>query len=136
MKSPFTNQGTSRASLVTRWLVILLVWAASRGAAAEYTFVNIADSATAAPFGLLTYFGQPASSGATVVFEGGNNVGDGLFTGSGGPLTDIVKIGDPAPSGTFYTFQSNPSIDGGKVAFQAFFNNDGNDDLRAGIFTS
>jgi hypothetical protein len=66
-------------------------------------------------------FPFPAISGDAVAFRG--IIGwdqEGIFTGNGGPLTSIVKSGDPAPIGigTFTSF-SEPSISGNTVAFRS-----------------
>jgi hypothetical protein len=52
-----------------------------------------------------------------------------VYVGSGGPLTTIVKNGDPAPNGTFLSF-GDPTISGNTIAFAAEYTGG----LR-GIFT-
>lgn len=67
-------------------------------------------------FGFNLPFGHPAISEGTVAFRAAYLSGVGIFIGNGGPLSTIVKTGDPAPSGTF-TDLGSPSISGDIVAF-------------------
>jgi hypothetical protein len=99
---------------------------------------TIAKFGDAAPLGTFVHFdgttGQsPAIDGGKVAFgalyNGGGN--SGIFIGSGGPLTTIVKSGDPAPIGTFST-AGRPSISGATVAFVGFYDQFGS---KTGVFT-
>jgi hypothetical protein len=86
---------------------------------ASYSFINIADSSTAAPSGTFTgIWPYVAVSGRRVAFQGFYSGGEGVFVGAGGPLTAIAKTGDVGPLGEFTVF-SSPSIDGSDVAFSA-----------------
>jgi hypothetical protein len=89
---------------------------AEHAGASVYTFNLVADTTTAAPNGSFTSFSLPAISGDTVAFRGFYSGGQGVFTGSGGPLTTIAKTGDAAPAGAFTGF-TNPTISGNTVAF-------------------
>jgi hypothetical protein len=90
---------------------------------ANYMIVKIADTMTSAPTGSFSNFQNPAISGSTVAFYGAFNGSQGIFTGSGGALTTVAKVGDVFPSGTVVTFKDNavvsiaPSISGNTVAF-------------------
>jgi hypothetical protein len=88
--------------------------------AANYTFTSIADNSTAAPVGTLSALSAPTISNGVVAFKAQYAGGtlDGIFKGSGGPVTTIVKEGDAAPQGVFTSLE-NPSISGGQVAFVA-----------------
>lgn len=85
------------------------------GVAHGYAFTNIAD--TTGPISGF-YGGAPAiSANGTVAFvaalDGGGN---GIFTGTGGPLTTVADS-----SGPFNSFFANPAINaGGTVAFWGF----------------
>jgi hypothetical protein len=105
---------------------VLAIWRLLSGvgayAAKTYSIVNIADTDTPGPTGLLTSFGFPAISGAQVSFfagYSGGNVASGVFVVGGGPLTTIVKRGDLAPgsSSSFHTFGFDATISDGIVAF-------------------
>lgn len=112
-------------------LVLLVVSvAATRSWAVGYAFTNIADSTTAAPSGAFLNFGVPSISGGNVAFHGSYinfhtdvETSSGIFAGSGGPLTTIVKSGDAAPSGTFSSsaFNESATISGTTVAFSATY---------------
>ena len=107
---------------------------------------TIAKTGDAAPSGTFTTFGSPAVEAsaqfslplpALTAFRGIYASGSGIFLGSGGALTTMIKTGDPAPSGTFGVFGdlSLSSVNGSggipvpAVAFGAGF------DGSAGIFT-
>ncbi len=99
-------------------------------AAASYTFINVADTTTAVPGGRFTSFSLPALSGSTAAFFGEYSFERwGIFTGAGGPLTTIVKTGDPAPNGTF-TLVYSPAVSGDRVAFSGSYSG------GSGIFSS
>jgi hypothetical protein len=88
------------------------------------TFGDLAASATEGP----------TISGNTVAFSGPfGGLGDnGVFTGSGGSLTTIVKSGDLAPAGTFnLNGLGNPATSGGTLSFYGGF-----DLTEAAIFTA
>jgi hypothetical protein len=71
---------------------------------------------------MLRELSDPVIHGDEVVFAANNYVaGGGIFKGNGGPLTTIVKVGDPAPVGTFKSFIGDPSFDGETIAFRASF---------------
>jgi hypothetical protein len=73
---------------------------------------------TATVFG--SGFSHAAISGSKVAFQSAYPGGNGVFVGSGGPLTVIAKNGDAAPSGgTFDVFANSVSISGDVVAFHA-----------------
>jgi len=107
---------------------------------------TIAKDGDPAPIGTfdrpIYTFSDPVISNGTVAFfgfynSGGiiNNAQEGIFTGSGGPLTTIVKTGDSAPIGTFQTFKffGSPAISGDTVTFGAFYS-DGSIQ-GSGVFT-
>ena len=81
---------------------------------------TIAANTDDALFGKGTLFYDPAISGNSAAFveygEDSRHGGSGIFVGSGGPLTTIVKSFDAAPSGVFYGFD-DISISGNRVAF-------------------
>jgi hypothetical protein len=76
-----------------------------------------------APSGNFIEVLDPSLRGNTVAFTGflsdpkSGSQSVGIFLGSGGPLTTLVKTGDAAPVGTFSDFD-NPSFDGSQLAFQ------------------
>jgi hypothetical protein len=85
------------------------------------TIVKDGDPAPVGTFNAVSEaFSAPSISGPNVAFTGRysstpNNGRVGLFVGSGGPLTQLLKTGDPAPIGT-YDIINAPSIDGNVVA--------------------
>jgi PEP-CTERM motif len=84
-------------------------------------------------FGALDSFGGTAISGSNVAFYG---IGSspttwGIFMGNGSSLTNLVKRGDAAPTGTFSAFGEYPSISGNTAAFRGDFGNS-----QTGIFLS
>jgi hypothetical protein len=103
------------------------------------TFATICEAgSTPAPFGLFDGFeGTPSISGGVVAFEAeyqtldSQQSGNGVFTGSGGPLTTIAKSGDPAPTGTF-NIVGSPVISGTAVAFYGTFNGGTQDGIFIG----
>jgi hypothetical protein len=95
------------------------------------TITPIAETGDPAPVGTFRIFDYPSNasdirfphvsiSNQTVAFRGVYSSGVGIFTGSGGPLTTIVKTDDPAPQYTFQDF-GDPAIDGKNVAFVASY---------------
>jgi hypothetical protein len=69
--------------------------------------------------GTFSTFGNLLSQdGSLVAFQASYGPRSGIFAGSGGPLLTIVQAGDPAPTGTFDSFDS-VSVSEGKVAFSA-----------------
>jgi hypothetical protein len=66
-------------------------------------------------------FGDVAISGQTIAFQASYDGGaqQGVFTGSGGPLTTIAKVGDATALGLLAQIDSNPHIGGATVAFSA-----------------
>ena len=56
---------------------------------------TVAVTGSAASFGTFIGFNEPAISGTTVAFRGLYTGGDGIFIGNGGPLTTVIKSGDP-----------------------------------------
>jgi hypothetical protein len=114
---------------------VLCYLSMSAVSAADYTFINVADTTTAAPSGTFTHFGSRSLSGGRLAFCGGYTSepdSDGVFTGTGGAITTIVKNGDIAPIGTFDSRFYNASISGGTVAFRDTYNSY----VNQGIFTS
>jgi hypothetical protein len=90
--------------------------------AADYTFINVADTTKSAPSGTFDSFALNVSiSGTTVAFQGSYSGGEGVFVGDGATLTTIAKTGDAAPVGMFRGF-TGPAIDGETVAFSAGYN--------------
>jgi PEP-CTERM motif-containing protein len=81
----------------------------------------ISKAGDPAPIGTFdaTGFFEPALSGTSAAFRARYNTsfGTGIFRGNGGPLTTIVKLGDPAPVGAISSLLSDPSISGNNVAF-------------------
>jgi hypothetical protein len=67
--------------------------------------------------------GSPSLSGTTVAFPATYSFHSraGIFTGSGGPLTTIVKTGDTAPVGVFGSTIVQPSMVGDSIAFRATY---------------
>ena len=110
-------------------VAILCLLLASRSLAAEYRFTNIADTSTTAPVGMFNGFQlacddgicrflePPAISGNTVAFYGQFGPLAGIFKGNGGPVTTIVKTGDPVPFGSTFERVRELSISGQTVAF-------------------
>jgi hypothetical protein len=80
----------------------------------------VAKTGDAAPVGTFdaTGFSDPTISGSMAAFRAtyNSNAGSGIFKGGGVALTTVVKVGDPAPIGTF-SFLSTPSIGLDSVAF-------------------
>jgi hypothetical protein len=72
--------------------------------------------------GNFTQVGDASLYGETVAFVGryfhpeSGTESVGVFLGSGGPLTTLIKSGDAAPIGAFSEF-GNPSFDGNRLAF-------------------
>jgi uncharacterized protein YjbI with pentapeptide repeats len=60
-------------------------------------------------------------SGGTAAFRGLYGNQEGIFTGAGGALTTIAKIGDLTPTGEAFTGVLDPAISGGTVAFLGTF---------------
>jgi hypothetical protein len=119
------RQRSSVALAAGRLLSALLAMAvlveAGVAEAATYSFTNIADTNTVAPNGgTFTRFTDPVISGNTAAFVGSYGTSHGIFTGSGGALTTIIKQGDSGPFGPFRS-ASAPSIGDGAVAFRAGF---------------
>jgi hypothetical protein len=112
-------------------VAITCLLSARRSHAVEYRFTNIADTNTAAPVGMFTGFQlacdegtcrflePPAISGNTVAFYGQFAPRNGIFKGSGGAVTTIVKTGDPVPTGSSFSALGlrDFSISGRTVAF-------------------
>ncbi len=97
-------------------------------ALANFSFVKIADTNTTTADGdIKGILIPPVIDGGDVAFQagmGGSTVG--IFRGSGGPLTKIVKSGDPAPNGVFnFLGTAAPSISNGQVAFSGAFGSGG-----------
>jgi hypothetical protein len=111
--------------------LILLSCVTAPSARATLVFTNIADTTTAAPSGTFTGFGSLTGiEGTTVAFHGIYSGGSGIFTGSGGALTTIVKTGDmTAPGGAAFASFNGALSMGSTVAFQGLY--PGN----VGIFT-
>jgi hypothetical protein len=99
---------------------------------ANYIFTNIADNTMAAPVGTLNPVSGASISNGVVAFTAQYNNGalEGIFTGSGGPLSSIIQEGDAAPTG-FFTGISEPSISDGKIAFTATY-----DGGKHGVFVA
>jgi hypothetical protein len=114
-------------------VVSLVVCSAVTNFAASYSFVNVADTTTAGPTGTLSSFGRAAISGDQVAFFATSSSAiANVFVGSGGPLTTVVKQGDPTPNATpggFASFGFDVSMSDGQVAFW------GNYQGGQGIFT-
>ena len=103
--------------------------------AATYSFTKIADDNTGLASATLDMngMGKAAVSGNMVAFHAcyGDGTGCGIFTGTGGALTTIVKDGTAAPMGTFSSdftlpppfgpdsFAGRPAISGTTVTFKA-----------------
>jgi hypothetical protein len=109
--------------------------------AASYTFTNIVDNTTSAPFGTFDIaFGEPALSGGIVAFRGRYfnpdtlNTEYGIFTGNGGPLTTIAKTGDLGPTGAFGNNIGHAAISGGVVAFGADYRTSDGMGVESGVF--
>jgi hypothetical protein len=89
----------------------------------EYSFINVADSASVVPSGTIHGFTLPALSHGRAAFVASGVQFRGVFSGDGGPLTTIAKTGDPAPSGVFTDFGSDflssTDISNGIVSFFA-----------------
>ena len=121
-KIPIVNTGAALMSL----LISLLV--AGEAKAISYTFTKIADTSGSFDF----FLNAAINDSGLVAFEasldtGSNGLFDGIFTGSGGPITTLVDT-----SGPFNDFFFPPSINnGGTIAFGARLDTGG-----AGIFTS
>jgi hypothetical protein len=101
----------------------------------QTTIVKLGDPAPIGTFrhGLLR---TPEISGDVVAFQGyysdGSDNGVGVFTGNGGPLTTIVKTGDPAPGGTFFDVTLGQIAENGQqVSFTGSWENNG-----SGVFVS
>jgi hypothetical protein len=96
--------------------------------------IIVKDRDSAPWVGTLTAVVTAAVSNGQVAFFGqyidptGSESHSGVFLGSGGPLTTIVKTGDPSPSGTFERL-GFPTISGDTIAFK------GADSAGPGIFT-
>lgn len=104
--------------------------ATTQASAVRYVFTNIADTTSAAPSGTFGGFEAPSISGNSVAFAGTYGISHkGVFIGGGGPLTTIVKRGDPAPTETFHSL-SDPAISGSTIAFRGSYHDPG-----SGIFT-
>ncbi len=103
-------------------ILLLLIWAIPSGAI-QYTFTKIAD--TSGPFS--GFFEPSINAGGTVAFRANLDAGgQGIFTGSGGPVTTIADT-----SGPFLLFDPLPSINAaGTVTFVAALPGGGQ-----GIFT-
>ncbi len=95
---------------------------------------TIAKSGDPAPVGVFaagaSVFATPSISADKVAFTAryprlANPTGTtGLFVGSGGPLTLLLKTEDPAPIGTFNELNT-PSIEGNTVAFGSRYGSSG-----------
>jgi hypothetical protein len=105
------------------------------GRAANYVFTNIADNTTPGPVGTLNPFSDPAIHGGVVVFGASYDSGAqrGVFVGSGGPLTTVVKTGDAAPVGTFNNVGA-PTISSAGVTFAGRYENADGTIKEEGIF--
>ena len=108
----------------------VLAYASTCYAVPTFTFTDIADTSTVAPgTGGETFatFGVPSINSGTVAFLGQTALVQGIYTGSGSPLSRIADTTMMAPGGggTFTTF-GLPTIRAGTTAFVA---------LPAGIYT-
>jgi hypothetical protein len=96
---------------------------------------RIADGSTPIPGGSGNFTGFAAFlsiSGGTVAFGAtGSGTQQGIYTGSGGPLTRIADTNTPIPGGFGnFTFLSDPSVSGGTVVFTG-----GGSGTQQGIYT-
>jgi hypothetical protein len=81
----------------------------------------------------------PAISGSNVSFRAlySGGAGAGIFMGSGGALTTVVKSGDASPFGTFTTFGSGTALSGAALAFNgSYVNGDGIFSSSGGVLTT
>jgi hypothetical protein len=133
----------STRPVLTAVVTVVFCWPHLTDAdAAEYSFINVADTTTMAPSGTFSsfqlignvYVEPPALSGTNVAFVAAydNGTQSGVFRGSGGPLTTIAKTGDLAPLDVFREFNT-PAISSEMVAFQAGYDNIGHEPIH-GIF--
>jgi hypothetical protein len=84
----------------------------AEAAAANYNFVNVADSGQ---FRIFAGFGLSLNNHGTVAFAAAQGANDrGVFTGAGGPITTIIDR-----SGAFDDFRWTSINDSGTVAFAA-----------------
>jgi hypothetical protein len=73
----------------------------------------------------------PALTGNRAAYQERNFSDMAIYSGTGGSLTTIVKVGDPAPEGTFLSGPPRvPEISGDVVAFNGFYGSG-----SQGIFT-
>jgi len=94
--------------------------------AANFTYTKIADTSNASS----EIYDAYINNAGTVSFIGGtNNVGLGIYTGSGGPITTIADASDP--KSPFSQFETPPINNSGTLAFPAFLKTGG-----SGIFVA
>jgi hypothetical protein len=109
-----------------RFLVLsaLSVGICSSVASAAYNFTKIADINTSTPFGEINgILIPPVVEGSDVAFQAAIETSHfGIFKGNGGPLSKIVRTGDPAPTGVFSSIgTAQPSISNGHVVFRGIY---------------
>jgi hypothetical protein len=96
----------------------------------------VAKRGDPAPSGAFQFFHDVVISGSTVAFTATydiNGTRSGLFKGSGGPVTVIIKSGDPTPVGPLGGARF-PAISGENVAFVGSYGGPSNP--MRGIFTT
>jgi hypothetical protein len=111
--------------------MFLLLASAEFATAVSFNFTNVADNTLDAPSGTFHEFGVPSVSGRNASFQASFidvatdlSESNGIFVGSGGSLTTIVKSKDAAPTGTFLRDSFNdsvPTISGSTVVFYASY---------------
>ena len=110
---------------------------AKPAAALPVTFSKVADTDTAIPGGTGNFedFGTPSIGGGEVAFRGrGSFPQQGVYTDVSGSLRVVADLNTAIPGGTGnFDIFTNPSIDGGDVAFSGFGFGSGSD-FEGGLY--
>jgi hypothetical protein len=96
------------------------------------TIVKTGDLGPLMPFDDV-YAAVPAMDGESVVFA---DIGQGVFVSQNGVTRTIVKGGDNAPIGNFYSFGRAPDISGNLIAFSALSSDSVSGDYASGVYRS
>ena len=122
--SSMTIPSQSIALMKLYKIIPVTVLLLSAPAHSQFVFTKIADTATAVSgdgVGTFTFISNPRIRDRLVVFSGLDGNGDqGIYRADGNGLSEVVFVGDAAPSLTGYTFIDfgfNPNPDGSGVTF-------------------
>jgi hypothetical protein len=116
-------------------LAVAIGWSSTSSGSDAYTFINVADTTTAAPQGTFNSFVASGISGGTAAFLGNyrdynNGLGMCVLAGNGDGITTIAKTGDSVAGGTLKSIHQwslevfGTSISGNTVVAEGFYGNE------------